>query len=72
MKETDTYIIVWIISVVIDLTPPEPGTLVDGTSVNFSDLEFSSSKSSVELQWGGFSDPESGIKKFDVKVMKQG
>ena len=60
------------ISVVIDVTPPESGFVVDGSLDNFADLEFSSFKSTVELQWHGFSDPESRIKEYDIKIMKRG
>ena len=47
------------------------GIVVDGRLNSFVDQEYSSSKSSVELQWDGFSDPESGIKEYAVKVSKQ-
>ena len=55
----------------IDLSPPEPGAVVDGRLDHFEDLEFSSSKSSADLQWKKSSDSESGIKQQDVKVSKQ-
>lgn len=56
--------------VLIDLSPPEPGAVVDGRLDHFEDLEFSSSKSSVDLQWKKSSDSESGIKQQDVKISK--
>ena len=58
-------------SVVIDLSPPISGIVVDGIKQNFDDVQFSSSKSSVEVQWDRFSDPESGIKEYSVKISKQ-
>lgn len=55
----------------IDTSPPMSGVVVDGRLNSFIDQNFSSSKSSVELQWDGFSDPESGIKEYAVKVIKR-
>lgn len=55
----------------IDLSPPILGSAVDGNQENFEDLEYSSAKSSLAVQWDGFSDPESGIKEYAIKVLKQ-
>ena len=56
------------VSVTIDLSPPEPGEIVDGTNDAFEDLKYSSSSSSVSVQWRNFADQESNISDYAVKI----
>ncbi|XP_060596420.1 uncharacterized protein LOC132750448 [Ruditapes philippinarum] len=55
----------------VDLTKPERGISVDGNFANFSDMQYSSSKSTVQCQWDHFYDPESGIREYDVQVERK-
>ena len=55
-------------TVVVDLTKPVPGTVIDGKLDNFQDLEFTSSRAKVEAQWKDYYDPESLIKQYEVQV----
>ena len=52
----------------VDLTKPVPGQVIDGLLDNFQDLEFTSSQAKVEAQWKNYYDPESLIKQYDVQV----
>jgi hypothetical protein len=56
----------------VDLTKPIAGTAVDGTVKNLTDLAFSSSKSTVQVQWDYFYDRESGIREYDILVARKG
>lgn len=60
-----------IFAVRVDLTKPEPGDVIDGNDVDFTDLQFSSSQSNVQLQWKNFFDPESGIREYAARVWRQ-
>ena len=57
------------ISVFVDLTSPIEGSVVDGIQNDFMDLKYTASKSTAGLQWKGYTDPESGIGKYSVKVL---
>lgn len=59
-------------SVLVDLTKPVPGQVVDGSSVNFTDMKYTTSQAKVDLQWRNFYDPESNISHYDVKVYRAG
>ncbi|KAL5015119.1 hypothetical protein ScPMuIL_009389 [Solemya velum] len=54
----------------VDLTKPVPGEIVDGNSPSFEDMEFTAAKATVAAQWRGYSDPESYIREYKIKVMK--
>ncbi|VDH98959.1 Hypothetical predicted protein [Mytilus galloprovincialis] len=54
--------------VLVDLSAPVPGEVVDGLMDNFNDLDFTSSQAKVEAQWKDYYDPESNIKQYDVQV----
>lgn len=54
----------------VDLTKPVPGQVVDGNSVNFTDMKYTTSQAKVDLQWRNFYDPESNISHYDVKVYR--
>ncbi|PVD18248.1 hypothetical protein C0Q70_21774, partial [Pomacea canaliculata] len=54
--------------VLVDLTPPKEGKVIDGLSENFEDLHFSVHKSTVAARWQGFSDSESGIMQYEVQI----
>ncbi|KAK3101942.1 hypothetical protein FSP39_007535 [Pinctada imbricata] len=54
--------------VLVDLTAPVEGQLVDGDYDSFADLEYSANKVTVALQWKNFADPESGILEYKVRV----
>ena len=55
----------------MDLTPPIAGLVVDGDLPQFKDKVFSSSKSTVNLQWKDFYDPESGIREYKIDVLRK-
>jgi hypothetical protein len=59
---------VFCITVLVDLTEPESGEVVDGKDPAFKDLQFTTSQAKVQLQWRGFQDPESLIKQYEVQV----
>ncbi|XP_052806226.1 uncharacterized protein LOC128235445 [Mya arenaria] len=52
----------------VDLTKPLPGYVVDGNFPNLKDKKYSHSKSSVQVQWNNFHDPESGIRSYSTSV----
>ena len=54
----------------VDLTPPVSGWVVDGLSPG-EDLQYSSDSASVRLMFGGFSDPESDIKDYQLSVYRK-
>ncbi|KAK3609657.1 hypothetical protein CHS0354_035942 [Potamilus streckersoni] len=56
--------------VLVDLTPPVEGQVVDGELLDFQDLDFSSSKVTVAVQWRDFRDPESHIRHYEVQVQR--
>ena len=49
----------------IDLTKPLDGIVYDGETPGV-ELEFTSSNSSLCAHWEGFSDPDSGIKSYEL------
>ncbi|XP_038062441.1 uncharacterized protein LOC119732930 [Patiria miniata] len=55
----------------VDLTPPIQGSVYDGLLPGPTDLDFSSEPATVEAQWKGFSDPESGIEDYQVTVYRK-
>lgn len=57
-----------VLTVLVDLTPPKEGKVIDGLSENFEDLHFSVHKSTVAARWQGFSDSESGIMQYEVQI----
>ena len=57
-------------AVLVDLTPPVTGTLVDGNDPSYVDLEFTSNRVTVSLEWKDFHDPESTIYNYKVRVYK--
>ncbi|XP_064643636.1 uncharacterized protein LOC135497734 [Lineus longissimus] len=54
--------------VIIDLTPPVKGEVVDGSLQGFRDVNISSISSIVAGQFRGFNDPESGINDTEIQV----
>lgn len=48
-----------------DVTRPDAGVVSDGLG---DDIDFQSSTSTVFANWGGFTDPESGVKTFEWAV----
>ncbi|XP_019614832.1 PREDICTED: uncharacterized protein LOC109462715, partial [Branchiostoma belcheri] len=54
----------------VDLTPPEAGWLKDGDTIG-QDLKYSSSPATVSGNWGGFTDPESGIQQYTIAVLRK-
>ena len=54
----------------VDLSEPVPGEVVDGSAADFTDLQFTTSQAKVELQWRDYYDPESNISHYDVKVFR--
>ncbi|XP_038050728.1 uncharacterized protein LOC119723897 [Patiria miniata] len=57
--------------VTVDLTPPLQGSVYDGLLPGPTDLEFSSKPATVEAQWQGFSDPDSGIDDYQVTIYRK-
>lgn len=54
----------------MDLSKPVPGEVVDGLAEDFTDVQFTTSQTKVELQWRNYFDPESNISHYDVKVYR--
>jgi hypothetical protein len=48
-----------------DTTPPVPGYVYDGTG---ADIDFQNSLDTLSANWGGFSDPESGISGYTYAI----
>ena len=55
-------------AVLVDLTPPETGDVIDGLRPNFDDVRFSVHQATVSAQWRDFRDPESGVVSYEVQV----
>ncbi|XP_033747032.1 uncharacterized protein LOC117332256 [Pecten maximus] len=53
--------------VLIDITPPLPGVVLDG-SVTGTDIVFSSETATKSCNWNKFADPESHISKYDISL----
>ncbi|KAK3094096.1 hypothetical protein FSP39_024081 [Pinctada imbricata] len=53
--------------VLIDITPPVAGNVHDG-DIRGLDISYSSETAAKSCYWGNFSDPESGITKYDVAI----
>ena len=49
--------------IIVDVTPPSPGLIHDGSSLQ-SDIQYQSSTSVVETTWEPFRDGESGVVKY--------
>ncbi|XP_068693727.1 uncharacterized protein [Montipora foliosa] len=49
--------------IIVDVTPPSPGLIHDGSSLQ-SDIQYQSSTSVVEAAWAPFGDGESGVVKY--------
>ena len=58
----------FLLLVLVDLTEPESGEVIDGKEATFTDLQFTTNQAKVELQWRNFQDPESLIKQYEVLV----
>ena len=54
------------ISALIDITPPQSGTVTDGDP----DTVYSSDPATVEVAWSGFADPESGHSNVDWQIYR--
>jgi hypothetical protein len=48
-----------------DTTPPEPGTVNDGLA---ADIDYQTSLTTINANWSGFSDPESGIAGYEWAI----
>ncbi|KAK7113965.1 hypothetical protein V1264_000110 [Littorina saxatilis] len=57
--------------VLVDLTPPQPGIVVDGDDLSH-DLNFTSETASVASSWTGFQDPETNIDFYTLSVLVNG
>ena len=58
-----------LISVLVDITPPIPGFTVDGLDLT-EDISFSSETATKSVSWDNFTDPESGIDRYQVSMYK--
>ncbi|XP_048258676.1 uncharacterized protein LOC125384201 [Haliotis rufescens] len=56
--------------VIVDLSPPVPGEVVDGIQDGFDDVEFSTHVATVGTQWRNHSDPESDIREYAVQILR--
>ncbi|KAK3104702.1 hypothetical protein FSP39_008103 [Pinctada imbricata] len=56
--------------VLVDLTLPIPGEVIDGKGDNFTNLDFTSNAARVEVQWRDYDDPESQILDFQIQVYR--
>lgn len=56
------------LTVLVDTTNPVSGTVVDGKDATFTDVQYTTSRAKVEVQWKDFSDPESFIRNYQVQV----
>ncbi|XP_046574117.1 uncharacterized protein LOC124282192 [Haliotis rubra] len=56
--------------VIVDLTAPVPGDVVDGIRESFVDVEFSAHVATVGTQWRNQSDPESDIREYAVQILR--
>ncbi|ESO91907.1 hypothetical protein LOTGIDRAFT_176774, partial [Lottia gigantea] len=56
--------------VIVDLTVPVEGEVVDGKRDNFTDIQFSGATATVAGQWKGQFDPESSIKSLAVQILR--
>ena len=56
--------------VLVDTSDPLAGQVVDGKEAGFSDVQYTTSRARVEVQWRGFSDPESAIRNYQVQVYR--
>ncbi|XP_076117799.1 uncharacterized protein LOC143085385 [Mytilus galloprovincialis] len=52
--------------VIIDNSPPTPGTVQDGTG--YYDTEYQSLKNYISAKWYGFDDAQSGLEKYEWRV----
>ena len=55
--------------VLIDITPPIPGSTVDGLNLA-KDISFSSEMATKSVSWENFTDLESGIDRYQVTLYK--
>ncbi|XP_067685182.1 uncharacterized protein [Haliotis asinina] len=53
--------------VLVDITAPVKGWIKDGDDAKH-DVSYSSEQALIQAVWGGFSDPESGIVKYEVDI----
>ena len=56
------------ISVLVDVTPPLPGFVVDGNVKDIQDQNYTSETVTKHCHWNGYFDPESGIDNYKVDV----
>ena len=56
---------------IVDLTPPAAGVIVDGLESKFHDVAFSSESATITSQWENYTDPESGIRDHKVSVYRK-
>ena len=52
----------------VDITPPIPGHVVDGKITSKEDMKYTSETVTKNCHWNGYYDPESGIDKYKVVV----
>ena len=57
-------------SVYVDTTPPRKGVVSDGKNPD-SDTTYTSEAATVASTWKQFSDPESGLKGYDVGIYRK-
>ncbi|KAK6192291.1 hypothetical protein SNE40_003784 [Patella caerulea] len=57
--------------VIVDLTVPVTGQVVDGLMDNFTDLKYSAAMATISTQWRNHTDPESSIKHYEVKMTRK-
>ena len=69
IQHFNSTIILVLVSVLIDETPPLSGRVSDGASLD-EDVDYTSDVVSVAAVWESFSDPESLLKDYSVDVYR--
>ncbi len=62
---------VFYFAVIVDLTPPETGVIIDGVDPEFQDVVYSSEAATISAQWTNYTDPESGIRDHKISVYRK-
>ena len=66
-KSDMTYIEFDFFPVLVDTTPPVPGTVADGSDVS-RDINYTSETATITTSWADFYDPESGLADYTLSV----
>ena len=70
-SNTTSVSLLFLLTVLVDTTPPEAGTLVDGDDVH-DDVDYTSETATMTASWSDFTDPESGMAPYSLAVYVNG